>query len=428
MVGGAWLAFACGSAQHSSPGASGGAGGAAGSGAGDAAPIALQDLCPVFTHDLCVYLMQCGGARYRDAAQCEGQLSCFGLPALTAAAASGAVVYDPTKVGACHDRFLQAPCTFGLFLTTPNIYDVLSYCPGTVTPQLQAGADCSEHGECSEGLYCNKGESYTCPGKCRAFAKLGEACSAGARCADGMTCQAAVCTPKVKAGDSCIDSCPWSVSCAEGQVCPGNIWCDKAAGKCTLGRLEGEQCGTTGSGTTKSRADCAINLWCDAVSLLEDAGTCRQRSPEGGPCGFGPDGCAKGLHCVGYQPFGETAKLGVCQGPGLDGSDCGAANDCAQGLACVSGHCQAPGSVGAECAADANCQTGLVCVDAKCARARYPGDSCDAGRCTYSRCVNGTCANYAKVGEACTTPDECLTGACVSGLCYDVSICRPPVP
>jgi len=101
-LGGAWLVFACGSAQNAGSGPSVGASGSAGAsvvggraggntagGTGTAAPIAIQDLCPVFTHDLCTYLMQCSGARYRDAAHCERELTCFGLPELTAAAASG---------------------------------------------------------------------------------------------------------------------------------------------------------------------------------------------------------------------------------------------------------------------------------------------------------------------------------------------------
>ena len=93
VLGGAWLAFACGSSEHSPGNAAAGsdatatggsnAGGTAGKsaagGSSTATPIELPDLCPIFTRDLCVYLMQCSGARYRDAAHCERELSCYGL-------------------------------------------------------------------------------------------------------------------------------------------------------------------------------------------------------------------------------------------------------------------------------------------------------------------------------------------------------------
>src|SRR5581483_2967501 len=39
----------------------------------DAAPIPLGDLCPLFTKDLCTYLMQCNHAPYRDLAHCEAE-------------------------------------------------------------------------------------------------------------------------------------------------------------------------------------------------------------------------------------------------------------------------------------------------------------------------------------------------------------------
>src|SRR6478736_942339 len=424
-LGGAWLAFACGSAQNGGTPAA--AGGSAGSNTpvGTAAPIAIQDLCPVFTHDLCTYLMQCGGARYRDAAHCERELTCFGLPELTAAAASGAVDYDPRKVGACHERFAQSPCTFASFLFTPDIYDVLQFCPGTVTPKLKAGGSCSAHGECSAGLYCNKGANYTCPGKCQAFAQQGEACSAQDRCAEGLRCDSNQrCVPRDAPGSSCADNCSYSVSCPTDQACPTNIWCDRSENICKTGRLEGEPCGMTGTGSTASFAECAINLWCDA--LPSGAGTCHERSAQGAACNS-VFACEKGLHCTGYVPFGAQAGLGTCQASAAVGSKCSSSADCDDGLVCSGGSCQPPGAADAACNDDGDCQTGLVCHSNRCVVARYPGDSCDAGVCTYSRCVNGTCDYHAKVGEACASGSDCATGNCVAGLCYDNSLCQPPM-
>ena len=214
---------------------SGSGGSMSSSGATSAAPIELEDLCPIFTQDLCVYLMECQGARYRDAEHCQQELDCFGLPQLTAAAEQGAVDYDPGQVGACHARFIESPCTFGAFLFTPDIYEVLRFCPGTITPKLQAGESCSSAGECTEGLYCYKGIDYLCPGECRAFSQEGEDCAGSGSCAAGLDCQSDVCVPEKKPGDPCGDGCNYSVSCPSDEICDGNIWCDREADTCESG-------------------------------------------------------------------------------------------------------------------------------------------------------------------------------------------------
>ena len=369
--------------------------------------------------------MQCDGARYRDAAHCERELTCFDLPELTAAAASGAVDYDPSKVGQCHEQFAKSPCTFGFFLVTPSIYDVLQFCPGTLTPKSKAGASCSANGECSAGLYCYKGADYSCPGTCKAFSQQGEDCTGSGRCADGLTCNSShQCVPQDAAGSSCTNFCNYSVTCPEDQVCPTDIWCDVAAGKCQTGRLEGEPCGAMGTGGTASTAVCAVHLWCDALGF--GAGTCRKPSARGGPCNNELWPCVKGLHCVGYDPFGDTATLGTCQPPAPLGAACEAARDCDAGLICTANHCQPPGAADAACNDDVDCQTGLVCLDSHCAVARFPGDSCNEGRCSYSRCINGTCDYHAQVGEPCANATDCATGRCEAGLCYDGTLCQRP--
>src|SRR5689334_21976196 len=58
----------------------------------DAGPIALADLCPLFTEDLCIYLMQCSKAPYEDLSQCMAENTCYGVPDLTRAANQGAVL------------------------------------------------------------------------------------------------------------------------------------------------------------------------------------------------------------------------------------------------------------------------------------------------------------------------------------------------
>ncbi len=440
VLGTVWSMAACGSSSHSP--ASGGQAGSAGtantggsagqgtsgssSAAGAAAPIPLADLCPVFTHDLCVYLMECGGARYKDAEHCENELDCFGLPQLTAAAEAGAVDYDPSKVGACHERFLESPCTFGFFLFTPDIYDVLAYCPGTVVPKLQAGDSCASNGECSEGLYCYKGTDYQCPGQCQAFGLEGEDCAGSGRCADGLDCEADVCVPEAKAGDNCDLGCNYSLSCPEDEVCPGNIWCNRETSLCEPGRLEGEACGSFGVSPTTYTASCAVHLWCDAPVFGE--GTCQKPSGEGGPCNDDFQACQDDLHCVGYVFAVDSPTLGSCEPPAAVNGECRSGNDCQEGLSCVLGVCAEPGGEGATCGDSDACRAGFVCVAQLCEPVRYPGDPCDGTRCTFGRCVEGVCGYHIKVGGACTAPTDCATGECIDGLCYDDSVCNAPEP
>jgi hypothetical protein len=397
-------------------------------GAVAATPIAVTDLCPIFTSDLCTYLMQCGGERYQDLDQCKRELDCFGMTQLLDSAAKNRVVYDPSKVGACHQTFLASPCTFGSFIFTPDIYEVLSFCPGTLTPNQGNGDPCVSDGECKANLYCYKGADWQCPGVCRARAQDGESCAGSAQCASGFTCGTGqLCVPKQKAGDTCDSYCMYSFSCAGSDPCPEDIWCDQSSHTCQPGRLEGEVCSTEETGLTSHTPVCAFHLWCNAVGT--GTGTCQRASSEGGPCTGGIErACAKGLHCDGYVSYGAGAKLGTCIGPGLAGATCEVDSDCQTGLVCTGGACSAPVQAGGSCILNSDCAAGLVCQATTCVAARYPGASCNATDqlCTLSRCVNGTCQNHLKVGQACVSAYDCATGECVNGLCYDSSVCVAP--
>jgi hypothetical protein len=413
-----------GASAGGSANSAGSAGADSGAGGQTAAPIAAADLCPIFTADLCVYLMQCDGVRYRDAAECQAELDCYGLPQLLDANAKGTIDYDPAEVGACHQRFIQSPCTFGFFLGTPDIYDVLAFCPGAVTAKQTANGACSSDGECVSGLYCNKGADFTCPGTCQPFATEGQTCTGSVRCADGLTCSDQTCQKQPKPGDPCTGFCSYSVSCPSDQVCPENLWCDPTQGQCELAHMAGEPCGEMGSGAGAYVVSCAINLWCNGPTL--GAGTCQAPGGEGAPCNQDPAACTSGLHCVGYDdPSSPT--LGTCSGASAAGTNCLAATDCQSGLACVTGKCGTPLAAGATCNQDNDCAAGLVCPAGKCISALYPGDSCSAAApCAYSRCVAGKCADYVKVGDACTMDGDCATNHCVANKCYDSSICNAP--
>jgi len=401
--------------------------GAGGGGSVAAAPIAVTDLCPIFTSDLCIYLMQCGGERYKDLDQCKRELDCYGMTQLLDSAANHRVTYDPSKVGACHQTFLASPCTFGSFIFTPDIYEVLSFCPGTLTPNQGDGDPCVSDGECKANLYCYKGADWQCPGVCQAKAQNGDSCAGSAQCASGLTCGTGqVCVPAQKAGDTCDSYCNYSFACLGSDPCPGNIWCDQSSHTCQPGRLEGEACGTLLNGLADHTPICAINLWCNAVGT--GTGTCQRASSQGGPCSGTELSCAKGLHCDGYVSDGAGAKLGTCVGPAPAGSNCSSTSDCQTGMTCTGGVCGALAPAGGFCYGDSDCAAGLVCNSQTCAPARYPGASCNTTDqpCAYSRCMNGTCQDLLKVGQACAGPDDCATSECVNGFCYDSSVCNAP--
>jgi hypothetical protein len=397
--------------------------------AAGAAPVAIEDLCPLFTKDLCTYLMQCGHLKYRDLDHCTSDLDCFGMQELLAAAKSGAVIYDPAQVGACHARFVAAPCDFAFFMFTPDIFEVLSYCPGTLIPKIPAGGACLSGGECVDGLYCHKGVADTCPGICRVPAQAGESCADNARCAHGLSCEGGQCEAPVyaKAGDPCPDGrCPFaSFSCPANQICRDDLWCDRVTATCKLGLLEGETCGMMTLGTTSYLANCASGLWCDNPGLA--TGICRKPSALGGPCGWASYSCQSGLHCSGYVSGAKTVQLGTCVGPLAVGGDCSRDTDCQTGLVCNSNTCKPPSPSSEACLSDSTCASGLVCQSGLCQAPRYPGDPCDdTHACTFGRCMNGTCRPHAKVGQPCLAPGDCATGSCVKDLCYDNSVCHVP--
>ena len=410
----------------------------------DAPPIAIGDLCPLFTQDLCMFLMQCSNAAYKDMDQCLAENTCYGYAQLKQAAAEGAVLYDPEKVGACNEVFRGNPCGFGAqFLFTPDIFEVLGVCSGALTPQLDQGQSCSSSGECKSVLFCKK-QGNLCPGTCTAYATTGQPCAqngfvpdAGSgQCANDLVCNSKEkCQPFGSVGSPCaMDSdCGPVIICLDDPSCQNlNLWCDVSKGTCATGVSVGSPCGAGPAGNTQ----CAPDLWCqpfvDAGTEFVSAtmpGTCVAPGGAGAPCDiFG--GCQQGLHCVKPTPF---TALGQCAGPSGVGTPCTFGTDCATGLACLESDggmaCAPPSGLGGPCTGqDGQCATGLVCSSTKCLTARYPGDPCDdtTSTCVLSACKAGTCVNYANVGAPCAVNADCATNACIGGTCADTSVCSNP--
>ena len=387
-------------------------------------PVALADLCSVFTDDLCAYQLQCNQADYRDLDHCRADTDCLGVAELTASSMQGGVTYDPSQVGACNARFRKDPCHFDFFLFVPNVFDVLADCPGAIVPQRRQGDACVSDHECVDGLYCRK-NNETCPGACTPFAKSGDACPFGARCAADLFCSSGICRPMGADGAACasMEDCGPIVFCIDSPTCKDdNLWCDLAAGVCKKGVGVGASCGPLKSGAVTSSAECADGLWCDNVS--DQTGVCRVFGGEGSPCkDF--EGCDAGFRCAGYVPGGTGAALGKCTPlAGLAGA-CQINSDCQAGLRCLTDACVAPVAFGASCRTDADCQAGLACPNQRCVHARYPGDPCgDAdSTCVSGLCRGSVCQTHAKLGQACMVGTDCATNDCSGGKCIDFSVC-----
>jgi hypothetical protein len=353
---------------------------------------ASGDACAAFTQALCGYLMQCRGTPYCSTAHCLADNDCAGFSSLSEALRAGAVAYDETAGGACLARFAAAPCGFGVLPQSFDVFDVLSQCPGALTPLLRRGAVCVSSSECVAGLACDA-TSSGCAGVCvpHATVVVGAPCKSYADCESG--------------GPS--------------------LWCDATGGACAAGVDVGAACGATSGGVIA----CATGLWCDALASGV-AGACRAAGGAGAPCndlGGCETSSTLALHCTGYSPTGADAGLGACAAPaGADGG-CELNSDCAAGLVCVSGTCGAPLDVGLRCRSDDYCRKGLTCATEKCLEAKCPGDDCSDpnAACVLSVCKSGACQLRARAGASCTDGADCTSGTCTDGACAAVSACPP---
>ena len=387
-------------------------------------PLPLSQLCAAVTADICAFGMQCARWEYRDVAHCVAAVACTGVMDLSASVASGAVTYDPVEAGRCQARFQSDPCNFGSFLVIPNVFQILSRCPGTLTPRRGAGDACVVTEECTAALYCKKqtlGALPICPGQCTPVPKAGESCT-NAPCAPGLYCSAQVCRPYAHVQDACASDGECFADPAVGTT---RLWCDLASHTCRPPAAEGELCGIkTPGGDASMQIFCAPGLWCDAL-FVNRTGACRKPGGAGSPCSNNFDACAPGLHCVGYS---ADMTLGTCAAPVTSGGECVMDADCTADLRCINGVCSTPSPVAGACESTSDCQQGLTCPydDFKCRQPRYPGDACgdpDAA-CVQSICRDGHCVDFAAIGQPCVTGSDCQLGlGCPRGVCRDSSIC-----
>ncbi len=89
------------------------------------------------------------------------------------------------------------------------------------------------------------------------------------------------------------------------------------------------------------------------------------------------DGQCKSTRCR----VGANQTCGVCGPHSAAGASCGVTDDCADGLACLSGTCVAYGEASATCDATHPCRPDLACTSGVCGRANPVGTtSCSAAK------------------------------------------------
>jgi hypothetical protein len=143
---------------------------------------------------------------------------------------------------------------------------------------------------------------------------------------------------------------------------------------------------------------------------------------EGELCG-GAAFCAKGLRCE----YAGNDCAGTCVPAHAKGDACSASGHCPGTSICSSARvCEQPRRAGVACASDFDCEGD--CVGQVCMRAVDLLDqACQEadGSCGSAlRCLSGSCAPLAELGEPCSAADDCLAGSsCIEGRCVLASAC-----
>lgn len=242
---------------------------------------------------------------------------------------------------------------------------------------------------------------------------------------DVATCQARAkiaCTPTFMAPSTAatpnkLDDCAKSLdglTCAQLFTHQTTTACLPAAGKLA----DGAACGDDPQCT---------NSYCKKPAG-QVCGVCSKRASAGASCTVEAD-CDYGLTCAGS----------VCVSFGMAGAPCDAGHPCGLPNVCRNGTCAMPAGAGQSCTpstggGDCDQTAGLYCDPIKntCVMAAYAGagQPCGYVNGTYTLCsgaghcklsgVTGTCVGPAADGAACdstngptcTSPAECVNGAC----------------
>ncbi|HEX6273330.1 MAG TPA: Dickkopf N-terminal cysteine-rich domain-containing protein [Polyangiaceae bacterium] len=383
----------------------------------------LEGLCGEYVEAMCRFYTECFDEVFRDHAQCVSELECYGVENLENAVREGRVGYDAARVRECFETLRSEPCALPVLGTLQNeafgVDRLLRACKGAVEPHQQQGDVCFATGECVYGHRCI--ETNGCPGSCERVPGWQEPCLEGGHCYNPQACLEGVCRLLARAGEPC--SSP--LDCREDLDCAPN-------GRCTTverARL-GEPCRLDLNGAKPARL-CDEGLFCFLEQDL--GGTCRPLATGGESC-VSDASCLPGHFCSNLAAPTQP----VCHPLGGIGALCNQDAWCREGLRCGGpltadgrfGTCSLPFALGEPCGGvgiRGSCDDGLICNGQRCLNARYDGEACDdpLATCVRGTCVEGRCRGFARLGQNCDMPDDCLSRSCESGRCADRSLCMP---
>jgi hypothetical protein len=282
------------------------------------------------------------------------------------------------------------------FFTPPGSFDLSRICP-FIESEITSGRvhhDANQWAACLDAY-----RAVTCadlpPGSIS-----GSPAIQPAACAAALTGTVAVAGPCVTGLDCANGFC----SSDYALTCPGTCQPFLAAGgNCALGSCgPGLACATAAvtrsckaTGAAGAACPCQAGLWCNTANA---GGRCEPPIAAGGACAAFSPGCPAGYRCQGAT----SIATGTCQPQVGPGGACAVPDQCSLGYRCVSGTCASWAGLGQDCT----------------------NSGCLAGYCDSA---TGLCTPFLADGASCTTTGPaCLSGSCnTATLKCERSLCRP---
>ena len=378
----------------------------------------------------CIHLPAAAGSKCDDGDPCTGedacgQDGCVGTPANDGGPCddgNACTNGDSCTLGVCAGKPLVCsdsnPCTDGVCVAGKGCVSAYNdaLCddgnPCTTGDQC-AGGSCGGKGKkvCNDGNDCTTDTCAADAGGC-AFTPTSGACDDGNACTDKDSCTKGGCigTPL-----DCNDGNPCTNDvCTPGGANPGcahvfnNVPCDDKD-PCTIGdACKAGQCGAGAQLNCDDSNPCTVDT-CAALS-----GCAHKPAPSA--CDDG-NKCTSGDACDGGTCFGS--KLANCDdGNSCTADGCHPKSGCLHQPAALNCDDGDPCSIGDVCAAG-GCKAGtaLKCVDGN----DCTDDACKAGSGCLYVANQGQCND----GNACTTNDGCVAGACKPGKVLDCTDANP---
>lgn len=261
------------------------------------------------------------------------------------------MTYDEAQKDLCIQAYQTADCLLGI----PDD----SACNRVFVGTQQENAPCFFHGECGDGLYCNRAQGAGSCGTCATMPDRGETCDpftpcqANTRCVDiGQQGPMYMCIPiDAQQGSACLTVqdgfCEGNLSCVGDQMTGFTCQPPSSAGaQCDNETLEHPECNLN-EGYVCDGAMCGNAAWSDLSGTCGGTTLCREGycDPASSTCSPLP---SVGQSCADIGACGADA---FCDGQNCrplvaDGQTCNASGECTGDLICLGAGVGRPGTCG----------------------------------------------------------------------------------